>query len=342
MAETTKSFDLYLKSQLDWELDDQSIEFENHHFENLIPGVVEGHMLPKGSGDWLRGLMFLCSEETLDEIKARIQASKSKLRWTTPRASELILPVPTSKPRVNVFHFSSGITDSSRSKEMAGDWVKDPAVILSKLETPTTNEKDRLAAVLFAETKPFGEELRPQLLSALGRFIESNRLTEDADRMIYLCSAIRKYAMNMEQDQIDEYVEWLLPTDTTPVHHEVEMEFVKGLSYRLQFEKLSLPQEHPNSLVILNDIADCYLRKSLVLQKSYANTAMFVIVCVTVLESLSGAPENLTSELLKKVKSLGITWFQEMVEDNLEEALEFVGENNPDVAENLHSLLDVK
>jgi hypothetical protein len=160
--------------------------------------------------------------------------------------------------------------------------------------------------------------------------------------MIYLCSAIRKYAMNMGQDQIDAYAEWLLPTDTTPVHHEVEMEFVKGLSYRLQFEKLSLPQEHPNSLAILNDIADGYLRKSLVLQKSYANTAMFVIVCVTVLESLSSAPANLTSELLKRVNSLGITWFQEMVEDNLEEALEFVGENNPDVAENLHSLLGVK
>ena len=54
------------------------------------------------------------------------------------------------------------------------------------------------------------------------------------------------------------------------------------------------------------------------------------------------SPANLTSELLGKVDSLGIVWFQEMVGDNLEEALEFVEKNNPVVAENLHSLLGVK
>jgi hypothetical protein len=342
MAQTTKGFDLYLKSQVDWELDGPSIEIENHHFESLIPGVVEGHMLPKGGRDWLRGLMFLLSEEALDEVKERIQATKPKLRWTTPRASELILPVSASKPRENIGRLSSGEHDSSRSTERAGDWVNRPIEILSKLETPATSEKDRLAAILFAETKPFDGDLRPRLLIALHQFIEVNRLTEDADRMIYLCSAIRKYSMNMGQDQIDAYSEWLLPTDTAAVHHEVEMEFVKGLSYRLQFEKLTLPQESPNALEILSDIAFGYLRKSLVLQKSYANTAMFVIICISILESLSDSHDSITEELLSKVESLGIAWFQEMVEDNLAEAAEFMQANNPNVAVKLHSLLGIK
>jgi len=342
MAETAKSFDLYLQSQVNWELDDRSIEFDHHHFEKLIPGVIEGHVLPKDGGEWLRGLMFLCSESTIDDVKKRILASKSKLRWSAPRSSELIVPAPTSKARSQAFHFSSGETDSLRSSEKAGDWVKNALDILAKLESQSTDEKDRLAAVLFAETKPFDGELRTRLLNALGKFIQENRLTEDADRMIYLCSAIRKHAMNMGQDQIEAYAEWLLPTDTTPVHHEVEMEFVKGLSYRLQFEKLSLPSEFPNALAILSDIAFGYLRKSLILQKSYANTAMLVIVCISILESLSESQTDLTDELLNKVEALGISWFQEMVEDNLSEALQFVEENNPEVAVKLHSLLGNK
>ncbi len=110
----------------------------------------------------------------------------------------------------------------------------------------------------------------------------------------------------------------------------------------MQFEKLSLPFETPFAAECLSEIAFAYLRKSLILQKSYANTAMFVIVCIAILESLSETQTGLTDELLGKVYSLGITWFQEMVEDNLEESVEFVETNNPDVAVKLHTLLGNK
>ena len=110
---------------------------------------------------------------------------------------------------------------------------------------------------------------------------------------------------------------------------------MKALSYRLQFERLELTYEFPAALSILNDLASGYLRKSLILQKSFANTAMLSVICVAILESLSGSLATLTPELLKKVNSLGISWFQEMVEDNLEEATGFVEENNPAVAQKL-------
>lgn len=338
MAEKVKSLSDYLLSKLaTWDADEEHVEIEGHRIENVIPGVIQYNYLPKDGEGWIRGFGVHCKEEHIEEVTRKLR--QFPLKWAEPRNSKLLLPDSTPKTTTQVLLTSTIPSNEPDQTARVGNWVYRPEAILERLENDSTPEKDRLAAVLFAETKPFDGELRPRLLSALGIFIESNRLTEDSDRMIYLCSAIRKYAMNMGQDQIENYVEWLLPTDTTPVHHEVEMEFIKGLSYRLQFEKLSLPQEFPKSLAILSDIAFGYLRKSLVLQKSYANTAMLVIVCVSILESMFSTTSDLTTELLKKVNSLGISWFHEMVEDNLTEALQFVEENNPEVAENLHSLL---
>jgi hypothetical protein len=338
MPGTSISLSEYVRLQLAIrECDAEHLELANQRIEHILPGVIQYHFLPKGGQPWVRGIGVNCSEEQIEDFKEKLLG-----RWTEPRNSNLLLSKTSTMATTRVFLTSSVTTDGPVEDARVGEWVYRHEAILERLENDSYAEKDRLAAVLFAETKPFDGDLRARLLSALGRFIEGNRLTEDADRMIYLCSAIRKYAMNMGQDQIDEYAEWLLPTDTAPVHHEVEMEFVKGLSYRLQFEKLSLPHESIIALEILSDIAFGYLRKSLILQKSYANTAMFVIVCISILESLSETQEVLTGKLRSKVETLGVSWFQEMVEDNLAEAAEFVETNNPEVAVKLHSLLGTK
>jgi hypothetical protein len=337
MPSTKRTMTEYLLSQLAaWDVDDEHLEIADHRVECLGPGLIQYNFLPKSGDGWIRGFGVHCPEDRIEEVKERLQS-----RWLEPRSSGLLLPDSAAKIPSKVF-LTSTSSDRCVQTERVGNWVSCPQDILERLENSSSSEKDRLAAVLFAETKSFDGKLRPRLLNALQQFIEANRLTEDADRMIYVCSAIRKYAMNMEQDKIDAYTKWVLPTDTAPVHHEVEMEFVKGLSYRLQFEKLSLPFETPYAIECLSDIAFAYLRKSLILQKSYANTTMFVIVCIAILESLSETQTGLTNELLGKVDSLGITWFQEMVEDNLEEAMEFVETNNPDVAFKLHALLGNK
>lgn len=338
MPSTRRSLTEYLNTQLpNLDADDEHLEFSDHRVENLGRGLIQYNFLPKSGEDWIRGFGFNVPREKIEEVRERLLSP-----WLEPRNSRLLLPDSSPKSPTRIFLGSTVATNDPVQDARVEDWVYRPVDVLERLENDSLPEKDRLAAVLFAETKQFDEELVPRLLRALGTFIEGNRLTDDGDRMIYLCSAIRKYAMNMGQDRIEAYVEWLSPTDTTPVHHEVEMEFVKGLSYRLQFEKLSFPHKTPNSLEILGDIAFGYLRKSLILQKSYANTAMFVIVCIAILESLSESRFGQTGELLSKVHALRISWFEEMVDDSLVVALQFVEKNNPEVAVKLHSLLGNK
>ncbi|WP_146459127.1 hypothetical protein [Rubripirellula tenax] len=335
MSDTIKQLNEYLLTQLShWSDDDEHVELENHRIEEVMPGVLQYNLLEKRSGKWRRGFGIDCPEDRVDEISERLR-SQGQVRWVEPRSSNLLLPETATPSSKTVFVPRTSPSEELDRTAKVDSWIHDSLEILEKLEDLSATEKDQFAAVLFAETKSFENAERDRLLRVLHAFIDRNRLTEDADRMVYVCSAIRKYAMNMGQDQFEAYCDWLLPTETTPVHHEVEMEFVKALSYRLQFVELNPTQDFPNALEIVSDLAFGYLRRSLILQKSYANTAMLALICVAVLESLSTSPASLTSELLEKVDSLKISWFKEMVEDNLEEAVVFVEQNSPAVYENL-------
>ncbi|QEG39405.1 hypothetical protein [Roseimaritima ulvae] len=342
MSDATKELDKYLLQHLsDWVDDNEHLELENQRIEEIIPGVLQYNLLEKRSGKWRRGFGIDCPEDRVDELSERLRAKQAQVRWAEPRSSNLLLPVPATSSG-SVFISESSLPKTHSQHDKVGPWVHDAQEILTRLEDPTATESEQCLAVLFAEKVSFVDDAQDRLLQVLNVFIEGNRLSDDADRMVYLCSAIRKYAMNMRQSQFDEYCDWLIPTDTTPVHHEVEMEFLKGLSYRLQFAELTLPQEFPHAISIISDIAIGYLRRSLILQKSYANTAMLAIICIAVLEAISSDSPSLVLELLETVDSLQISWFSEMIEDNLDEAVTFVTQHNPAVGEILSTALDQK
>jgi len=207
-------------------------------------------------------------------------------------------------------------------------WVHDSEGILQRLENRALYRDDYAAAVLFAEVKPFRGEQRTRLLAALSGYIDENRFVEDEDSLITLCSAIRKYAMNMQESQFEGYADWLLPTETATLHHEAEMEFAKGICWRLEFEPHSWPAQYPHLTKTLFDLVDSYLTSRLILQKSYANTAMFGIVALHILEAASGSRVELVSKLREKTIGSGVKWFAEMVNDNLDEAVHYISERD--------------
>jgi hypothetical protein len=210
-------------------------------------------------------------------------------------------------------------------------WVHEPEGILQRLENAETYPEDYHAAVLFAEVKPFRGEQRTRLLDALGKYINENRFVEDQDSLITLCSAIRKYAMNMPESRFEEYADWLLPTETATLHHEAEMEFAKGICWRLEFEPHVWPADYPVLTKTLFDLVDSYLTPRLILQKSYANTAMFGMVALRILEAISTTSNALVGQLRKRMVSSGVKWFVEMVDDNVDEAIQYISERDADL-----------
>lgn len=212
--------------------------------------------------------------------------------------------------------------------EPKADWVHEPEGILHRLENRDAYPDDIEAAVLFAEVKPFRGEQRTRLLKALGKYIDQHRFVEDQDSLVTLCSAIRKYAMNMLESHFEGYANWLLPTETATLHHEAEMEFAKGICWRLEFEPHSWPAEYPLLTKTLFDLVDSYLTPRLILQKSYANTAMFGMVALHVLEAASTTSKALVAKLRKRMMDCGVKWFAEMVDDNVDEAIQYISERD--------------
>jgi hypothetical protein len=228
--------------------------------------------------------------------------------------------------------WASGGSPRVLEDEPKSDWLHEPEGILQRLENKETFPEDYEAAILFAEVKPFRGEQKIRLLDALAKYIRENRFVEDHDSLVTLCSAIRKYAMNMPESRFEEYANWLLPTETATLHHEAEMEFAKGICWRLEFEPHVWPADYPVLTKTLFDLVDSYLTPRLILQKSYANTAMFGMVALHILEAISIASNGLVGHLRKKMLDSGVKWFVEMVDDNLDEAIQYFSERDADLA----------
>jgi hypothetical protein len=110
------------------------------------------------------------------------------------------------------------------------------------------------------------------------------------------------------------------------------MEFAKGICWRLEFEPHVWPADYPVLTKTLFDLVDSYLTPRLILQKSYANTAMFGMVALHILEAISIASNGLVGHLRKKMLDSGVKWFVEMVDDNLDEAIQYFSERDADLA----------
>jgi hypothetical protein len=162
---------------------------------------------------------------------------------------------------------------------------------LPRFEDPATDPQERDAAVLFAGSTAFTDEQRPRLLSALGAYITQYRFTRDDDRITVVSSAARKYAMNMDEPEFEAYAVWLVPEETEYLTHRVELELIKGICWRLSFERIAQKGEFPSLARTLCEIAIGYTNSRFLLQKNFAAIALNAIVSVFVLDAMAGREE---------------------------------------------------
>jgi hypothetical protein len=284
---------------------------------------------------------FRSSAETLrhfpiafltDKSKARMnqvldEATSKHVGFYTVLSSFGTFPERFAQQEWALVGFSNSLEERPNT-----NWVHEPEGILQRLERKEAYPEDYEAAVLFAEVKPFHGEQRTRLLEALGKYINENRFVEDQDSLVTLCSAIRKYAMNMPESNFEGYATWLLPTETATLHHEAEMEFAKGICWRLEFEPHVWPADYPILTKTLFDLVDSYLTPRLILQKSYANTAMFGMVALHVLEAIATSRNVFVGSLRKKMMDSGVKWFTEMVYDQVDEAIEYISQRDEALA----------
>ena len=202
------------------------------------------------------------------------------------------------------------------------------------MESDQTSYDEFETALLVSEITDFEDDKIERLLKALGAYIGENRFVTDEDEIVMLSCAIRKYALNMESRQVEEYIRWLAMGDTLAIDNRIELELVKGILWRLSYEPFDGAGHYPNTIATLQEIADVYLNPRLIFQKSNVSTAAMAVAALFVLHGMSD-DETSIAGLMEKVKKLDRDWIAELVEDDIAEANDAIAEYDSPLGEKL-------
>jgi hypothetical protein len=260
-----------------------------------------------------------------------------KLSERPPQAKVL-----AKAPReVRVAELSPAIRKMLRSAGQARhDWhTLGAEELLARINNPKLTPRDREMAVLFAETTVFNGSLREQLLAELATFIGRNRFTRERNGITAVGSAVRKFAMNMDESHFELYGRWLRPDETERLRSHVELELAKALCWRLSYLPMSAAPACRGLASVLSDVGTAYLSPRWIVEKNYAAVALQAVTAVAILQALSG-DRTAIGAMLERVSALGLDWFSELLDDRLQESYEAISRHDAQLAERLRQLIE--
>lgn len=273
----------------------------------------------------------ICSHESADHSLAKIvnavwqESGRSIARRTWERWGSLFELTQPS------------ILEEADDPDVGG-WIHSSDAILARLRDASLNFEERRLTVLFAETVDFDDAQLPELLTSLNGYILAERFTQDENAQTVVGAAIRKYAMNMNEDRFEHYAQMLKPSRTEVLSHYVELELVKGICWRLYYEPINEKRSFPELTRALSEIVRDYVTPRLIVQKNYASTALHAIVAVVCLQALAGQSDA-AARILTQVAGLDVQWFAELLEDRLEEYTDAAEEHDAALAESVREFV---
>jgi hypothetical protein len=214
-------------------------------------------------------------------------------------------------------------------REALDDWVKSPSEILRRFNDTSLSIEERRLTVLFAETTAFDDSQRPELLSLLHRYILDERFSSDEDAQTSVGSAIRKFAMNMDESLFEQYAEFFEPSETETLSCELELELAKSLTWRIVYEPFDTNQDFPNLREKLTELAQDYLSPRLVLQKNYASVALSAVLAALLLG------DDKSGNLVAEIHALKLDWFASLFVRRIRKTHEELKSRNAFLAERL-------
>ena len=229
-------------------------------------------------------------------------------RWKKTKVTGYIRIKKQFRATEGTLAYLNGTLDSQRDVALL------PGKILATLADPQTSVRDRIAAVLFAETASFNRSQKPEMVFRLLEFATQSRFSNSDEVITAVGSAIRKLAMNMPESSFDGYSNLLVPTETDTLSCEIELEIAKGVSWRLMKCNIGTPGQYPNLEARLSDLASDYLTTRLILQKNYASIVIHAVIAVAL---LNGARQF---ELVDRIARLNMDWFSDLFARRLMDA----------------------
>jgi hypothetical protein len=182
--------------------------------------------------------------------------------------------------------------------------VKD---IIDGVSSSTTSLSHRCDLILQAEVLEFSTSEVEQMLNLLHQFIDQNRFSNEEDVVIAVGAAIRKYAMNLPNDRMEDYAKLFDTSSTEAMSEQIELELVKAITWRLTAQPPEFDDPFPSLAVRLRDLADTYIRPRLITQKNFAAIAINALLGLLLLRH----PDS--HDLIGRLSALDIKWLSELM-----------------------------
>jgi hypothetical protein len=207
------------------------------------------------------------------------------------------------------------LSTSKLSRQDDAEWMEIPEEILERIASDRFSKKERNDAILIAEITSFDSCLTHRLLDSLGDFIDKNRFSDNSEVITLVGSAIRKFAMNMEETYFDRYATFFAITDNKTLSCALELELSKALGWRLLTVPHELGSQFSGLSNRVSDLASDYLAPRLILQENYASIALHALLCSYLLNV------ERVEEFTARVMKLNFDWFRKLLARRLEDSI---------------------
>lgn len=301
----------------------------SEELEGIITVDALLHRDESEGNEWLRAVGVAFEEPDRELILGNLQRFHRQLRsWRKPRVEK-------------VFVFQGRPASPSKEasiRTLESDWITDSGEVLSHLERSEQSLEELTRCMLAVESIEFAKDQVPRLLSALANWISELRFSDDEETKLVVAAAIRKYTMNMSEDDFVTVARWFEPTDTETLSSDLELEFSKAVCWRLTYVECLGGAVHSEMRQSLHSLMHDYLTKRLILQENFAAIALNSSVAASLLAVLAGDNRDF-QETLAQVRSLGMNWFSDLFERRVEQSLNTLASSSPRLAGNIEEAL---
>lgn len=302
-----------------------NIEAHSTIIERLSPELYSVDALTDAG--WLRLLGLGVDEAQRNELALKLhlcfQGDRTKI-------------TPASTKSTSFIRLSYSGEDAAESEDA---WTQSPDRVLEKLQAPNTSQADLSLAIIVAEVTDFQTEQLIHVLDIMGSFIADNRLSKNTDTVTSVCSAIRKFSMNMCEADFPKYAGWFEPSATEYLDSHIELALLKGICSRLSFVPTEIPIVSQELIDAVESVRAQYNNPHLLLRENFAAVLIEATVARIFLESLA-EKNDVAIDVWNAGVSMKPTWVSEMIEDQVSELLEFMEENSPELATTVQSIVD--
>lgn len=179
--------------------------------------------------------------------------------------------------------------------------------LLNRLADSGTPAAKQRELILQAEVTSFDDEQAEKLARLLYQYIIENRDSNNANDLVAVGSAIRKFVANLQVEEFHYVSDILSAEHRTPVPMEIELEVAKVVVRKLAQSPPDSDDAERELAARLMELVQTYLNPRLLSRQRYGATALNALLAILLLRARQ------TQEVIAMLVDLPSTWFVELV-----------------------------